>query len=75
MAFILGFIGIKLILEALQSNKLPFINGGEPVPGVPEMPIWLSLAVIFGTIASPRWRAWPDAAGPRRAVADNRALD
>jgi tellurite resistance protein TerC len=50
LAFILGFIGVKLILEALHTNELPFINGGEPVPWAPEIPIWLSLTVIFGAI-------------------------
>ncbi|HEX2361374.1 MAG TPA: TerC family protein [Jiangellaceae bacterium] len=51
LAIVLGFIGVKLILEALHTNELPFINGGEPVPWAPEIPIWLSLVVIFGTIA------------------------
>jgi tellurite resistance protein TerC len=49
LAFVLGFIGVKLILDALHTNELAFINGGEPVP-VPQVPIWLSLAVIFGAI-------------------------
>ncbi|MGZ4633013.1 MAG: TerC family protein [Actinomycetes bacterium] len=50
LSVVLGFIGIKLVLEALHENELPFINGGEHV-GVPEIPIWLSLAVILGTLA------------------------
>ncbi|MET0590013.1 MAG: TerC/Alx family metal homeostasis membrane protein, partial [Naasia sp.] len=29
IAFILAFIGVKLILHALHENQLPFINGGE----------------------------------------------
>jgi tellurite resistance protein TerC len=45
LAVVLAFIGVKLILEALHSNMLPFINGGESVP-VPEIPIVVSLAVI-----------------------------
>ncbi|RRD04555.1 TerC family protein [Arachnia propionica] len=32
LAAILGFIGVKLILEALHTNTLPFINGGQHVP-------------------------------------------
>ena len=32
LAVILGFIGVKLVLEALHENTLPFLNGGEPVP-------------------------------------------
>ena len=31
LAFILAFIGVKLVLHALHENELPFINGGEPV--------------------------------------------
>jgi tellurite resistance protein TerC len=51
LAVILGFIGIKLVLHALHVNELPFINGGEPVEWAPEIPIWLSLTVILGTLA------------------------
>lgn len=32
LSAILGFIGVKLILEALHTNTLPFINGGQHVP-------------------------------------------
>lgn len=46
LAFILGFIGIKLFLEALRTNTLPFINGGHEVH-VPEISTWVSLAVIL----------------------------
>ena len=49
LAFILLFIGVKLLLHALHENELPFINGGEPV-GVPEIPTLLSLAVIVLTL-------------------------
>ena len=31
LAFILAFIGVKLVLHALHENELPFINDGEPV--------------------------------------------
>ncbi|MFB9321256.1 TerC/Alx family metal homeostasis membrane protein [Cryptosporangium minutisporangium] len=50
LAFILGFIGVKLIMEALHENSLPFINGGHHVEWVPAVPIWLSLVVIIGTL-------------------------
>jgi tellurite resistance protein TerC len=50
LSVVLGFIGVKLVLEALHENELPFINGGEHVP-VPEIPIWLSLLVILGVLA------------------------
>ncbi|HEY0640594.1 MAG TPA: TerC family protein [Pseudonocardiaceae bacterium] len=50
LAVILGFIGIKLILEAMHENKLSFVNGGEPI-GVPTIGIELSLSVIVGVLA------------------------
>ncbi|MCW2915528.1 MAG: integral rane protein TerC [Actinomycetia bacterium] len=42
LAFILGFIGAKLILEALHSYGVAW---------APEIPIWLSLAVIGAAMA------------------------
>jgi tellurite resistance protein TerC len=51
LAVVLGFIGVKLVLEALHSNEVPFINGGEHVSWAPEIPIWLSLTIILGTLA------------------------
>ncbi|MFF5179837.1 TerC family protein [Micromonospora sp. NPDC000316] len=50
LAVVLGFIGVKLVLEALADNNLPFINGGEHVGWAPHIPIWLSLLVIVGTL-------------------------
>ena len=50
LAFLLLFIGVKLILHAMHENELPFINGGEHVEWAPEIPIWLSLVVILGTL-------------------------
>ncbi|ABK52642.1 Integral membrane protein TerC [Acidothermus cellulolyticus 11B] len=41
LAVILGFIGVKLVLEAAHQS----------VEGLPEVPIWLSLAVIFAVLA------------------------
>ncbi|RJL20674.1 TerC family protein [Bailinhaonella thermotolerans] len=41
LAFILGFIGVKLILEALHSSGVHW---------APEVPIWLSLSVIGVTM-------------------------
>ena len=43
LAVILGFIGVKLVLEALHENNLPFLNDGQPVP-VPTVGILLSLS-------------------------------
>ena len=50
LSVILAFIGVKLILHALHVNELPFINGGESVAWAPEIPTFVSLAVILGTI-------------------------
>ncbi len=50
LAVVLAFIGVKLFLEALHTNSLPFINGGHGLHWAPEIPIWLSLLVILGTL-------------------------
>ncbi|MGH3804222.1 MAG: TerC family protein, partial [Pseudonocardiaceae bacterium] len=49
LGVILGFIGVKLMLEALHENSLPFLNGGRPLP-VPTVGIELSLGVIVGVL-------------------------
>jgi len=51
LSIVLGGIGIKLVLEALHTNELPFINGGEHVGWAPEVPTWLSLVFIIGVLA------------------------
>jgi tellurite resistance protein TerC len=51
LAVILGFIGVKLLLHALHTNEVPFINGGRPVAWAPDIPTWLSLVIILGTLA------------------------
>ncbi|GEB44112.1 TerC family protein [Microbacterium testaceum] len=51
LAVILAFIGVKLVFHALHVNELPFINGGEPLLWVPEIPIWFSLLFIGATVA------------------------
>ncbi|GAB3142478.1 TerC family protein [Micromonospora sonneratiae] len=51
LAVVLGFIGVKLVLEALADNNLPFINGGEHVSWAPHVPIGVSLSVILGSLA------------------------
>jgi tellurite resistance protein TerC len=60
LAVVLAFIGVKLVLEALHENTVPFVNGGHPVP-VPEVPTWLSLVVIVVVLAAATlaslWRA------------------
>lgn len=51
LAFILVWIGIKLIIHAMHENELGFINDGEHITFIPEIPTWLSLIVITLTIA------------------------
>jgi tellurite resistance protein TerC len=51
LSIVLGFIGVKLVLEALHSNNVPFINGGNPVKWAPAISIEVSLAIILGTLA------------------------
>ena len=63
LAVILGFIGVKLVLEALHENNLPFLNGGQPVP-VPTVGI---AAVAVGHRRGPRdhHRRQPGEVAPR----------
>lgn len=49
LAVIFLFIGLKLMLQALRENDVPFINGGEHV-NVPAVPTLLGLAVIVVTL-------------------------
>jgi tellurite resistance protein TerC len=46
LAIILGFIGVKLVFEALHENELPFLNDGRPVEAIPSIPISVSLGTI-----------------------------
>ncbi len=50
LAILLAFIGVKLILHAIHVNQLPFINGGQPVTGAPDISIGQSLTVIIGIL-------------------------
>lgn len=47
IAFILSFIGVKLVMHALHENELGFINSGESVAWAPDIGTWESLAVII----------------------------
>jgi tellurite resistance protein TerC len=51
LAVLLGFIGVKLVGEALRHNELPFINGGQPVDWMPQIPIAASLGFIVFVLA------------------------
>ncbi|MFC6887421.1 TerC family protein [Actinomadura yumaensis] len=70
LAFILGFIGLKLIFHALHEYGVAW---------APEVPIWLSLSVIAGTlvattVASLTWgRGKAKPAGAVAAAADGAA--
>lgn len=50
LSLILAFIGVKLIIHAMEANTLPFLNGGEPIPGLPHIETSFSLSVIVGIL-------------------------
>jgi len=51
LAAILAFIGIKLVIHAMHTNELSWINGGEHITLVPEIPTPLSLGFIVVVLA------------------------
>ncbi len=51
IAFILGFIGVKLVSHAMHVNELPFINNGQHIEWAPEIETEMSLLVIVSAIA------------------------
>lgn len=51
IAFILAFIGFKLITHAMHANELPFINGGQHIEWAPDIDSITSLVVIVVAIA------------------------
>lgn len=51
IAFILGFIGVKLVFHAMHENELPFINGGQHIEWAPDITTETSLFVIAGSIS------------------------
>lgn len=50
IAFILAFIGIKLVAHAMHENELPFINGGKHIDWAPEISTTFSLGVIVASV-------------------------
>ena len=52
LAVILGFIGVKMLAEALHTNALPFVNHGRPVAWAPDVPTWVSLVVIAAALGA-----------------------
>lgn len=51
LAAILILIGSKLIIHALHTNTLGFINQGNAVTTIPEIPTNISLLIIVGILA------------------------
>ena len=51
IAFILAFIGVKLFLEALNTNEVFFINNGQNVEWAPHIDTVPSLIVILSGMA------------------------
>ena len=51
IAFILAFIGFKLVAHALHTNEVRFINGGMGVEWAPEIGTVFSLGVIVVSMA------------------------
>lgn len=49
LAIILGFIGVRMVLHALRTNEVWFINSGRRL-NVPEIPTPVSLAVVVGVL-------------------------
>jgi tellurite resistance protein TerC len=57
LAAILGWIGVKLVINGLAENQLPFINGGRPL-AIPHIPTWASLGfivVVLGAVVVANW--------------------
>jgi tellurite resistance protein TerC len=50
LSVVLAFIGVKLLLEALFGNTLPFLNHGQPIGWAPHIGTELSLGVIVGVL-------------------------
>ncbi len=69
LAVVLGFIGVKMVLEALAENNVPFINSGRHVEWAPHVPIWLSLAVIVVVLGATTVASLMKSARERRLAA------
>ena len=51
LAAILALIGVKLVIHAMHTNELSWLNGGEHITVVPEIPTPLSLGLIVVILA------------------------
>ena len=65
---------MKLVLHAMHENELPFINGGEPIEWAPDIPIWLSLVIIVGTLAATAVISLKVSAGMSQEEIDSRTI-
>lgn len=68
LAAVLAFIGVKLVLQALHSNNIPFLNHGKPVP-VAELSTSVSLTVIVALLVLTTTVSLLSARGRTRSVA------
>jgi tellurite resistance protein TerC len=76
LASVLGLIGVKLMLQALHANNVPFVNHGKPI-AVTELSTTASLTMIVAiltlttvmSLLSPAGRAHSAAACARRHAA------
>jgi tellurite resistance protein TerC len=69
IAFILAFIGVKLVFHAMHVNELPFINGGEHIEWAPEISTGVSLVVIVAAMAVATIASLAASARDRRTAA------
>jgi len=72
LSLILAWIGMKLVIHALNKNELPFINGGEAVTVIPEIPTELSLFVIMITLIITTIWSLAATAGEKKNLDPNR---
>jgi len=70
LAVILGFIGVKLLIHALHTNEVSFINGGEHITAIPEIPTALSLGFIVVVLAVTTVASLAKDRSVRRAAAE-----
>ena len=68
LAVILGFIGVKLLLEALHNNKVPFINGGKPVPVVTVSTAQSLIVIILVLLITAAVSLWSARGQARNAI-------
>ncbi len=68
LAAVLAFIGVKLVLQALHANNIPFVNRGKPVPAA-ELSTSVSLIVIVAILVVTTTASLLSARGRTRSVA------